>query len=170
MSVRPWPEVLREFASWCGLSLDLTDTPPGYFNYFDSRQHTPTEAIDILNGYLLPRGYVALRRDRFLVVIRTDNEVLPSMVPSIDVSELDERGANELVRIVVPVDEILPEMAAEEIKGLLGPHGEATPLGSSNSLVIRGFGSTIRQALEFVLARLPIVGNRLCRAVTVEDA
>jgi type II secretory pathway component GspD/PulD (secretin) len=166
----PWPEVLREFASWCGLSLDLTDTPPGYFNYFDSRQHTPTEAIDILNGYLLPRGYVALRRDRFLVVIKTDNEVLASMVPSIDVSELDQRGANELVRIVVPVDEISPEMAAEEIKDLLGPHGKATPLESSSSLVIQGFGSTLRQALEMLdKSTPPVTDDKLdFRAFTLE--
>jgi len=153
----PWPEVLSEFAQWAGLTLDLTDTPPGYFSYFDSRSHSPAEAIDILNGYLLPRGFVLLRRDRFLVTLKTDNAMLDNLVPTVAVGELDDRGDNELVRIVVELDEISPEVAAVEIRDLLGPYGEVTPLESSRSIVLRGFGGPLRQALEVLGKSKPAI-------------
>ncbi|MGV3482813.1 MAG: secretin N-terminal domain-containing protein [Planctomycetaceae bacterium] len=153
----PWPEVLQEFAQWAGLTLDLTDTPPGYFSYFDSRSHSPAEAIDILNGYLLPRGYVLLRRDRFLVTLKTDNAMLPNLIPTIELSELDSRGDNELIRVVVSTEEISPEVAAQEVQGLLGPFGAATPLESSQSLVLQGFGGTLRQALDVLGKSKPAI-------------
>lgn len=158
----PWPEVLAEFADWAGLTLDLTDVPAGYFNYYDNRELAPREAIDILNGYLLPRGYTVLRRDQFLVVIKTDNEMLSSLVPTVDLDQLPERGDNELVRIVVPVDTLTPDAAAAEIEPLLGPYGSVTALPNSGSVVIQGFGSTLDQALA-VLRRSapPITDDKL---------
>ncbi len=161
----PWGEVLREFADWAGLTLDMSDTPPGYFNYFDSRSHTPSQAIDILNGYLLPRGYVVLRRDQFLVAIRTTNDMLSNLIPTVSVEELinsDGRGDNELVKIIVDVDELTPEEAAEEVRGLLGPFGAATPLANSASVVLQGFGSGLRQALlTLQKSRPPVTDDKL---------
>lgn len=166
----PWADVLREFASWTGKTLDLTDTPPGYFSYFDNRTHSPVEAVDILNGYLLPRGYVLLRRDQFLVCLKTDNDVLPSLVPMVSVEDLDQRGDNDLVRVVVPLEEVSAEVAAEEVSGILGTFGEATPLQSSRSIVLQGFGARLRQALDVLSnSRPPLTDDKLdFRSFTVE--
>lgn len=144
----PWPDVLRKFANWAGLTLDLTDLPPGTFSYYDNRQHTAAEAIDILNGYLLPRGYVLLRRDRFLVALKTDNPLLPNLIPTIDRAQLDQRGENELVRMVVPLDELDPASAAEEVRQLIGPQGSVAAMENAQSLVVQGFGSSLRQVLR----------------------
>ncbi|MDT9046906.1 hypothetical protein RSW36_27705, partial [Escherichia coli] len=77
--------------------------PPGSFSYFDDRAFTPTEALDVLNGYLLPKGYVLVRRDRFLVSLNLDQGIPPNLVPSVTVDELAQRGRNELVSLVIPV-------------------------------------------------------------------
>ncbi len=78
----PWAEVLKLFAERAGLTLDLTETPPGTFNYYDKKSYTPTEALDILNGYLLQKGYILVRRDEFLVCLRLDgNPILPISSP-----------------------------------------------------------------------------------------
>jgi len=166
----PWPDVLREFADWSGTSLDLTDTPEGYFSYFDNRTHTPTEAIDILNGYLLPRGFVLLRRDQFLVCLKTDNPMLARLIPRIELEELDRRGDNDLVRLILPLDEVPPETAAEEVGGLLGPLGKATPLATSRSLMLQGFGGALRQAIQVLnKSRPPVTDDKLdFRAFRIE--
>lgn len=157
-----WSEVLREFSQWAGLTLDMSDTPPGDFSYFDNRMHTPQEAIDILNGYLLPRGYVLLRRDKFLVCLATDNEMLSNLIPTVSVEKLDSLGENDLVRVIVPVEEITPDAAAEEVGDVLGPFGEATPLPSSRSIMLRGFGSGLRQALDILsVSRPPVTDDKL---------
>lgn len=158
----PWPDVLAEFAQWADLTLDMTDTPPGDFSYFDNRSRTPTQAIDVLNGYLLPRGHVLLRRDRFLVCLKTDSPMLPSLIPTVAIERLGDLGDNELVNVLVPLDEISAESAAEEIRGVLGPFGLATPLESSRSILLRGFGRGLRQSLDILrISRPPITDEKL---------
>lgn len=147
-----WTSVLEWLADKADLSLDLTDEPPGTFNYIDDKQHTVTEAIDVLNGYLLPRGNLLLRRDQFLVVMNTDNPMLPNLIPTVPASSLDNYGDNELLRIVVPVQGFRPADVAEQMASLLGPKGIAAPLDSSNSLILQGFGKSLREAVELLAA------------------
>ena len=52
----PWDLVLKQFADFADLTLDPGPVPPGTFNYYDRGRYTPTEALDVLNGYLLQRG------------------------------------------------------------------------------------------------------------------
>ena len=51
-----WLDVLEWFADQADLSLVLDAPPPGTFNYSDTKEYTPTEAIDLLNGILLTKG------------------------------------------------------------------------------------------------------------------
>ncbi|MCC9644587.1 hypothetical protein LOC71_20120 [Rhodopirellula sp. JC740] len=158
----PWPDVLAQFAEWSGLTLDLTDTPPGDFSYYDNRSHSTKEAIDILNGYLLPRGHVLLQRDQFLVCLKTDNPMLANLIPTISVEQLDQYGENNLLRVIVPLEKIDAETAAEEVRGVLGPFGEATALESSRSVVLQGFGSGLRQSLDILrISRPPVTDDKL---------
>lgn len=64
-----WLDVLEEVAKQAGLSLVLEAPPPGTFNYTSDKDYTPTDAIDLLNGVLLTKGYTLIRRDRMLVVV-----------------------------------------------------------------------------------------------------
>jgi hypothetical protein len=66
----PWPDVLKQFAEAAGLTLDLTAVPPGTFTYFDARPYTPDEALNVLNGHLLLRGYALVRRGNSLVSVK----------------------------------------------------------------------------------------------------
>ncbi len=63
-----WADVLEWFAREADLSLVLDAPPPGTFNYSDTREYTPAEAIDLLNGVLQTKGYTLIRRGRMLLV------------------------------------------------------------------------------------------------------
>lgn len=143
----PWPVVLEQFARWEKLSLDLTDTPPGTFTYFDDTPRTPAEAVDVLNGYLLPRGYVVIRRHNFLVCVRTDSPQIADLIPTVSIDDLATRGEQELVRVVVRTPSVEPEAAAQEIEQLLGQHGSAKPLTNLQAVVVQGFGRSLRDAV-----------------------
>jgi hypothetical protein len=140
----PWPDVLKLFAETAGLTLDLTDTPPGTFNYFDTKKHTSTEALDVLNGYLLPRGFLLVRRDRFLVCLNVERGVPPNLVPKIRPEDLPARGDNELLTVVFDLGGGQAEQAAAEVQPLLGPHGQAVPLKASGSLLVTDTGRSLR--------------------------
>lgn len=141
-----WERVFGWLAEKANLTLDLTDLPPGTFNYQDGREHTIAEAMDAINGYLLPRGYVTLRRNQFLVVLKTDNPILPNLIPTVPATDLDDYGNNELLRILVPVNGFKPSEVAEQIQQFLGTFGKASPVDASNAVLLQGFGKSLRIA------------------------
>ena len=146
----PWPGVLSWFAEKADLTLDLTDVPDGSFNYVSDRAQTIVEALDVLNGYLLPRGYVTLRRNEFLVVLKTDNPILPNLIPTVPSSQLENYGNNELLRIIVKLQGLTPSELVEQVQTVLGPHGKASALDASESLVIQGFGRSLREVVDML--------------------
>jgi hypothetical protein len=99
----PWTMVLEKFAKEADLTLDPDETPPGTFTYTDDRLFTPTEALDVINGYLLKRGFLLIRRDQFLVVWNIDSPPPPNLVPLVSVDDLAKRGRNEYVSVLLQV-------------------------------------------------------------------
>jgi type II secretory pathway component GspD/PulD (secretin) len=141
----PWSDVLKMFAAAAGLSLDLNDVPPGTFSYFDQRSYTPMEALDVLNGYLLPKGYVLVRRDDFLVCLNIDRPIPPNLIPNITPEELPKRGKNELLTVLFPLAGVDVAAVAAEVDQIKGPQGSVVGLTSSNSLLVTDIGSNLRR-------------------------
>lgn len=153
----PWADVLKLFSEAASLNLDLNDVPPGTFNYYDEKSYTVTEALDVLNGYLLPKGYVLIRRDRFLVSLNMDNgPIPPTMIPNITIEELPQRGANELLSIVIPLENLEADKIVGEVKSLLGPQGTVSALKNTNSLVLMDTGSNINRIYRLLKAGAPM--------------
>jgi type II secretory pathway component GspD/PulD (secretin) len=147
----PWGEVLKLFAEEAGLSLDLNAMPPGTFNYYDQHQYTPIEALDVLNGYLLPKGYCLVQRDDFLVCLNIDEPIPPSVVPNIAPSELDSRGRNELLTVVFPLEGVDVQQVAAEVNEMKGPQGKVVGLKSTNSILVTDIGSNLRRIRDLLL-------------------
>ena len=141
----PWEMVLRRFAEEAQLNLQMDVVPPGTLNYFDKGRYTPTQALDVLNGYLLQKGYLLVRRDRFLVVVNIDDGIPPNLVPQVTVEELQNRGNNELVSIVVSLPGTDTETVSEEVTAMLGPQGKVVPMANLSRLVITDTGGNLRR-------------------------
>ncbi len=146
----PWTDVLRRFAEIAGLTLDLNVVPPGTFNYLDDKEYTATQALDVINGYLLQKGFVLVRRDQFLVVINIDDGIPPNLIPNVTVEELAQRGKNELMNVILPIDGITAEEAAEEAKELIGPQGSVTALKRASAISVTDIGSNLRRIHRFL--------------------
>ncbi|MDB5348054.1 MAG: NolW domain protein [Schlesneria sp.] len=154
----PWAEVLKLFAEAAQWTLDLNEVPPGTFNYYDDKTYTVTEALDVLNGYLLPKGYALVRRDRFLVALNIDNGIPPGLLPTITVDELAKRGVNELLIVDVPLEGFEVDKIVGEVKELLSPWGKIAAMKQTNSLNILDTGSNISRIIRLLKAGTP-VGN-----------
>jgi type II secretory pathway component GspD/PulD (secretin) len=149
---QPWQEVLDWFADEAGLSLLLESPPPGTFNYRDSRSYTPTEALDVLNGVLLTKGYTLVRRGRMLVLVNLEDGVPPNLVPDVPLAELDERGEYELIRVLFPVWNMTPEQAAEEVQPILGPQGKVVTLPQARQIQVTETAGRLRTIRAIVNA------------------
>ncbi len=81
----------------------MESPPSGTFNYTDTRAYTPAEALDVLNGVLLTKGYSLVRHGRMLVVVNLEDGIPPNLVPDVPLAELDDHGEFELIRVLFPV-------------------------------------------------------------------
>ncbi|MBN1852624.1 MAG: hypothetical protein JW829_07860 [Pirellulales bacterium] len=144
---QPWRDVLDWFAQQADLSIVMDSPPQGTFNYVDTREYTPEEALDLLNSVLLTKGYTLVRRGRMLMVINLDDMrdgVPPNLVPVIPLTELDERGEYELVRVVFTLNKMTAEEARAEIESLLGPQGSTIVLPKSRRLQVTDTAGRLR--------------------------
>lgn len=139
----PWTEVLRLLARESNLSLDLIDVPPGTFSYYDQNSYTPDEALDVLNGYLLPKGFVLVHRNDFLVSLNIDDPIPPNLIPKVKPEDLPQRGRNELLTVTFPLEGTDAAQIAAEINELKGPQGKVVPLISSNAVLVTDIGSNL---------------------------
>jgi type II secretory pathway component GspD/PulD (secretin) len=149
---QPWQEVLDWFADQAGLSLLIESPPTGTFNYRDSRSYTPAEALDVLNGVLLTKGYTLVRRGRMLVLVNLEDGVPPNLVPDVPLEELDKRGEYELIRVLFPVWNMTPEQAAEEVQPILGPQGKVVTLPQARQIQVTETAGRLRTIRSIVNA------------------
>ena len=163
----PWTDVLTMFAEAAGLTLDLNAVPPGSFNYRDNRKYTPMQALDVLNGYLLQKGYVLVRRDEFLVVVNIDNGIPPNLVPTVTIEELPTRGRNELMTVLIPLEGMTADEAATESRELLGPQGKVVPLNKANKIVVTDIGSNL-QRIHGLITGFEVDGDKVFRKFELE--
>ena len=151
----PWKDVLQQFAEAADLTLDVVDLPPGTFEHIDDKGYSVTEALDVLNGYLLQRGYILVRREGgFLVSLRidTENGIPPNLVPHVSVSDLPYRGRNELMTVVFPVgpEEEDVDAVAAEVEKLIGPQGKVVGVKPTRSIVVTDIGLNLARIDELL--------------------
>ncbi|TWT95865.1 Bacterial type II/III secretion system short domain protein [Botrimarina colliarenosi] len=150
---QPWADVIRWFADQAGLSLIVDQAPPGSLTYRDDRRYSPAEALDVLNGVLLTKGYTLVRKDRMLLVIDLEQDVIPpNVVTDVPLAQLDQRGEYELVRVLVELGDVDVTAAADSLLRLAGPQGAVVVLPEAQMLQITETAGRIRTMLAVVEA------------------
>src|SRR5262249_270250 len=111
-----------------------------------------TEALDVLNGVLLTKGYTLVRSNKMLVVVNLDDGVPPNLVPDVPLADLDKVGEYELVRVLFPVWNMTPEQATAEVQPLLGPQGKVIMLPQAKQIQVTETGGRLRTIRSVVNA------------------
>jgi type II secretory pathway component GspD/PulD (secretin) len=149
-----WSDVLEWLAKQSDLSLVLDAPPPGTFNYSDTKEYTPVEAQDLLNGVLSTKGYTLIRRGRMLLVIDVQEGIPEGLIPRIPLEELDKRGKFELVSVMFPLAGREPQGVKAEITPLLGPFGKSVLLAQTKQLLVTDTAGIMR-AVSAVISSIP---------------
>ncbi|HUT95740.1 MAG TPA: hypothetical protein VMY37_40165, partial [Thermoguttaceae bacterium] len=140
----PWEDVLSWFAEQAELSLVVPEAPPrGTFNFADTREYTPTEAIDLMNGVLIHQGFTLVRRGRMLMVINIGEGIPEGVVPQVAMEDLDKRGKNELVTVKIPIGRRPAESVIGAISPLLSPHGKVVSVGATQEVLVTDMAGVI---------------------------
>jgi hypothetical protein len=141
---QPWGDVLDWFAQQADLSLVMDSPPPGTLNYTDTREYTPAEALDLMNGVLLTKGYTLVRRERMLMVVNLEDGIPPNLVPFVPLERLDTLGEFELATTLFPLGKLSAEDAQAEIQRLIGPQGAIVLLPKAGQLQVTETAGRLR--------------------------
>ncbi|MGQ9576261.1 MAG: secretin N-terminal domain-containing protein [Thermoguttaceae bacterium] len=151
---QPWKDVLEWFADQCGLSL-YGDPPLGTFNYTDSREYTPAEAIDLLNRVLLTKGYTLVRHEQMLQIVNLEDlkDGIPQkLVKTVPPEQLDKCGEYELVSTLFTLEKITVEEAEQEIRKLTGIPSSVIVLPKSRQIEVTDTGGRLRRIRDVLQA------------------
>ena len=147
----PWEQVLKDFATAAGYTLDLNVVPTGTFSHLDSNSYTASETLDIMNGYLLRKGFALLRNDGFLVCLDASKGGIPAtLIPDVSIEELANVGDHEIVRIELTVENVDVAVMAQEVETLLGPLGKMSAFTQTGTLIIADSGDNLRRINNFI--------------------
>tara|TARA_R110002072_G_scaffold303069_2_gene492697 strand:- start:26061 stop:28721 length:2661 start_codon:yes stop_codon:yes gene_type:complete len=146
----PWELVLKQFAYQNGMSLQITQPATGTFTYFDEKRYSTSQALDILNDYLLPQGSILVRQADKLTLLGADSSIPDGLIPFVQIRQLPEIGRNELATIAIPMRISDPASAVAEIEQLLSRVGRAQSLSNSNRVMITDTGAYLRRIFDLV--------------------
>ncbi len=151
----PWKDVLNWFCDTADLSFDGEVVPHGTFSYRDDRVYSVEEAIDLLNSYLLTKGYTLIRRERILLVwdYEGDTPIPDPLVTLVSIEELDKRGKYEYLKCLFNLARMTAEDAADMVDPFLSPYGKVTPFPNSRQILVVETGGKLR-AIRDMIARV----------------
>ena len=160
----PWKIVIEQFAKKAGLRLDADEVPAGTFSYNDSSTYTPTRALDLINGYLLAKKFILIRRGKFLVVHNLEKPVPQNIVPDVKVEDLPYRGNNELLRVTFNLDPLADiKQAKLEVEELLNvatnPQNKVIAITTASMLIVTGIGSELTKVAK-VLEKVSVPADK----------
>ncbi|MCA9004131.1 MAG: hypothetical protein KDA70_02570 [Planctomycetaceae bacterium] len=87
-----WAQVLKQVAEQSELTLVMDVVPKGFFSRIDKRPHTLSEAFQILNRELEPKGFRLLQKDSFLIVLDLREAKAKYIRPTIQSADLTPEG------------------------------------------------------------------------------
>ena len=167
----PWEQVLQWLADRAGLSSSLEVVPRGTFTYIDHEtEFTPDGAIDLVNSYLIIKGYTLLRHDRMLLVLDLEEEIdrklVSELLTEIPLDQLDQRGRYEATKTRFTLRRADAKVAEEQVAALLSPLGSLVVMPEAKQIVATDTGEnlrTIRGVLETLESRADAKGLQAFR-------
>jgi type II secretory pathway component GspD/PulD (secretin) len=142
--------VLEWFADRADLSLVVEVLPVGSFTYRDDRAYEVDQALDLLNSYLLTRGYTLVRRERLLLVIDLESPIPEELITLVTLEELDQRGRYELVKCVFPLARMTADEARRMIEGFLGPQGMVIAFPAARQILVTETAGKLRTIRDMI--------------------
>ncbi len=151
----PWDDVLQWLAEESDLSFSSDVVPSGTFNYIDEDQvFTPKEAIDLVNGYLLIKGYTLVRKGKMLLVIDLEDELDAQLVRDLLVetspSDLKDRGEYEITKTRFNLDKVDAAEAEKQINQLLSPVGSIIVMPGAKQILATETAGNLRTIQEIL--------------------
>ncbi len=145
-----WRSVLTWFADESDMSLEWVELPEGEFNLVTEKTYSVSESLDILNMHLISRGFTLTRRDQILVLLKLDENFDTTLIPRVQLNELDDLGSFDFVKVSFALDWMLAESAVNELAPMLSPYGRLVPLSRTNRIEAMDIAGNLREVRDLL--------------------
>jgi type II secretory pathway component GspD/PulD (secretin) len=152
----PWKKVFEWLADQTGLPVVANTVPTGTFTFVapargkGPRTFTIPEVIDIVNEALLSgsqtQKYYLIKRERNFIVVPADESFDAALAPLISPDSVSAHPRTAIVRMLLPLHDVEAKEALAAVKSLLGPFGQALPVGKR--LLVRDTVANLRQVIR----------------------
>ncbi|MCC6509582.1 MAG: hypothetical protein IT423_10770, partial [Pirellulaceae bacterium] len=146
----PWSMVIRNFAKQNGLALQMLSEPTGALTFVDERPYATSEALDLLNDYLLAEGFLLVRNGNKLTAVSAGGQVQEGIVPFVPLRQVEVLGRNELASVAIPIKSTDAPVVLNDIQPLLSRVGRAQVVSNSSRLVVTDTGAYLRRARDIL--------------------
>ena len=146
----PWSVVIRNFAKQNGMALQMLTEPTGSFTFVDERPYPASEALDLLNDYLLAEGFLLIRNGNKLTTVTAGGPIQEGVVPFVPMRNIEVLGRNELASVAIPIRANDAVTVMNEVQSLLSRVGRAQVVSNSSRLVITDTGAYLRRARDII--------------------
>jgi type II secretory pathway component GspD/PulD (secretin) len=144
-----WPDLLQWLARVSQRTLDWQELPGDYLNISTQRPYKLEEARDLFNRQLLARGYTMIETEGMIQVVKTEG-INIAMVPRVDPNQLDSQPDHRFVRVVFPLESLVAEEIAEELKPLISGNGKLFALRRTNRLEAMDAVANLREVARIL--------------------
>jgi type II secretory pathway component GspD/PulD (secretin) len=154
MQAAPWKKVFEWLADQTGLPVVANTVPTGTFTFVPpatgkaARTYTIPEVIDLVNDSLILKQHILVRRPNSLQLVPADERFDAALAPLINPDTMSGRARTEVVHMILPLSGIEAKEALTAVKSLLGPFGQAQPVG--NRLLVRDTVGNLRKVIRLV--------------------
>ncbi len=167
---QPWPAVLEWLAGISNMSLDWQELPGDFLNLTTQQPYTVEEARGLINRHLLARGFTMLQHGEVLSIINI-KKLDPGLVPRVMPADLDKRHPYEFVKVSFPLQWMMADTAAEELKPMISPNGKLNAMKSTNRLEAIDAVINLRELHKLIKEEQSANGQeRLVREFVLEHA
>ncbi|XZE44341.1 secretin N-terminal domain-containing protein [Pirellulaceae bacterium SH467] len=130
-----WQTALSWLAAKLALNLDWKELPTDKLSLSSTQELSLDAVEDLFNMQLLARGFVLLKRENVLRLVSLKDLDI-TLVPRVEPEELSTLPKHSIARVSFPLDWMIADEAANELKPLLSPYGKVSPMSSANRLEV----------------------------------
>ncbi len=147
---QPWADVLEWYKDVSDSSLDWQELPAEKLNLVTKRRYTLDQTRNLLNRYLIARGFTMLKQGRDLSVMKLA-KIDPALVPRVEPDDLEDHMPYDFARVRFDLPDAMdPAKAVEDVKVLLMPTAKVTPLLASKQLMVIDTVSNLRDVRDLL--------------------
>ncbi len=149
-----WADVLQWVSEQADMTLVFDRLPEQKFSYRDNRSYTIGQAIDLLNGVLISKGFTLIRRGKLLIVADISQQIPADLLPQVQLEDLSDYGQFEFVKILFPLGGRPADAVEKEVRAVIGPFGNIAALPQTGQLLVTETAGKMR-AISALIASIP---------------